>query len=127
MREIDERDVDVDERVVVEALQLLNRLVEGFASVAPLSIAVHAAARVDDEDAHKRLEQTRPLLVALGEELKIPVENLLTPDTLRRVCFEPAADIAAQLSELGARAWQVELTAGLIRAGFEKAESLPEA
>ncbi len=78
-------------------------------------------------DAYKRLEQTRPLLVALGEELKIPVENLLTPDTLRRVCFEPADDVAKQLAELGARAWQVELTADLIRAGFEKAESLPEA
>ena len=78
-------------------------------------------------DAHKRLEQTRPLLVALGEELKIPVENLLTPDTLRRVCFEPASNIEAQLSELGARAWQIQLTAGLIRAGFAKAESLPEA
>ena len=78
-------------------------------------------------DAHKRLEQTRPLLVALAEELKIPVENLLTPDSLRRVCFEPAADISKQLEELGARPWQIELTADLIRAGFEKAESLPEA
>lgn len=78
-------------------------------------------------DAHSRLEQTRPLLVALGEELKIPVENLLTPDTLRRVCFEPESDVAAQLAQLGARAWQVELTEGLIRAGFEKAASLPEA
>lgn len=78
-------------------------------------------------DAHKRLEQTRPLLVALGEELKIPVENLLTPDTLRRVCFEPSPDISAQLSELGARSWQIALTADLIRAGFEKAEYLPEA
>lgn len=78
-------------------------------------------------EAHKRLEQTRPLFVALGEELKIPVENLLTPDLLRRVCFEPSSDIPAQLKELGARAWQIELTAGLIRAGFEKAESLQEA
>lgn len=78
-------------------------------------------------DAHKRLEVTRPLLVALGEELKIPVENLLTPDTLRRICFEPALDIAIQLAELGARAWQVELTLGPITAGFEKAATLPEA
>jgi ribonuclease D len=78
-------------------------------------------------DAYRRLEKTRPLLVALGEELKIPVENLLTPDTLRRVCFEPASDVSMQLAELGARPWQVALTADLIRAGFEKAESLPEA
>jgi len=78
-------------------------------------------------DAFKRLEQTRPLLVELSVELKIPVENLLTPDLLRRVCFEPSKDIRAQLSELGARPWQIELTAQLITAGFEKAESLPEA
>jgi ribonuclease D len=78
-------------------------------------------------EAHKRLEQTRPSLVALSADLKIPVENLLTPDLLRRVCFEPAEDIAEQLRGLGARSWQVELTADLIRAGFEKAASLPEA
>lgn len=78
-------------------------------------------------EAHSRLEQTRPLLVALGEELKIPVENLLTPDTLRRVCFEPEVDIENQLRALGARSWQIGLTADLIRAGFAKAESPPEA
>lgn len=78
-------------------------------------------------EAHKRLEQTRPSLVALSAELKIPVENLLTPDLFRRVCFEPTEDIAEQLRGLGARSWQVELTADLIRAGFEKAASLPEA
>lgn len=78
-------------------------------------------------EAHKRLEQTRPLFVALAQELNLPVENLLTPDLLRRVCFEPSEDIAAQLKELGARSWQITLTEGLIRAGFEKAESLPEA
>lgn len=78
-------------------------------------------------DAHRRLEVTRPLLVALSVELKLPVENLLTPDTLRRICFEPAASIAEQLSSLGARGWQVELVEPLIRAGFEKAELPPEA
>lgn len=78
-------------------------------------------------DAHRRLEVTRPLLVALSVELKLPVENLLTPDTLRRICFEPAPSIADQLSSLGARAWQVELVEPLIRAGFEKAELPPEA
>ena len=78
-------------------------------------------------DAHRRLEVTRPLLVALSAELKLPVENLLTPDTLRRICFEPAASIAEQLSSLGARGWQVELVEPLIRAGFEKAALPPEA
>lgn len=76
-------------------------------------------------DAHRRLELTRPLILALSQELKLPVENLLTPDTLRRVCFEPGPDITEQLTNLGARAWQVELVAGLISSGFEKA-ALPQ-
>jgi ribonuclease D len=76
-------------------------------------------------DAHRRLELTRPLIMALSEELKLPVENLLTPDTLRRVCFEPGSDIVQQLTSLGARAWQVELVSGLISSGFEKA-ALPQ-
>lgn len=78
-------------------------------------------------DAHRRLELTRPLILALSQELKLPAENLLTPDTLRRVCFEPGPDITEQLTNLGARAWQVELVAGLISSGFEKAELPQEA
>lgn len=71
-------------------------------------------------EAHQRLEQTRPILVALAEELAIPIENLLTPDYLRRVCFAPEEDVAAQLLNLGARKWQVNLVAPLIQAGFSQ-------
>ncbi|HEY7853872.1 MAG TPA: ribonuclease D, partial [Aquiluna sp.] len=71
--------------------------------------------------AHIRLSVVRPLMVELATELKLPIENLLTPDYLRRVMFEPGQDIAKQLKELGARDWQVEtvlpvITAGLIQA-----------
>ena len=48
----------------------------------------------------------------------MPAENLLTPDTVRRVMWEPAgADVdavSAQLRALGARDWQVELTAPML-------------
>ena len=71
-------------------------------------------------EAHQRLESTRPKLVALAEELGIPVENLLTPDFLRRVCFAPENDIAQQLLQLGARNWQVSLVAPLIQAEFSR-------
>ena len=71
--------------------------------------------------AHIRLTTVRPLMVELAAELKLPVENLLTPDYLRRVMYEPADDIAAQLRALGARKWQIQtvmpvITAGLIQA-----------
>ncbi len=74
-------------------------------------------------EAHHRLESSRPKLVALAEELAIPVENLLTPDYLRRVCFDPSEDVASQLLELGARNWQVNLVAPLIQAEFSRLQS----
>ncbi len=74
-------------------------------------------------EAHQRLESSRPKLVALAEELAIPVENLLTPDYLRRVCFDPSEDVASQLLELGARNWQVNLVAPLIQAEFSRLQS----
>ena len=71
--------------------------------------------------AHARLEVIRPKLVELAAELSLPVENLLTPDYLRRVCFEPQEDVKSQLAGLGARRWQIELVADLITAGLAQA------
>ena len=68
--------------------------------------------------AHLRLKFTREPLVARAEELSLPVENLLTPDFLRRVCFEPAGDVRSQLAELGARPWQLDQVVPLIEAGL---------
>ncbi|AKU17056.1 HRDC domain-containing protein [Luteipulveratus mongoliensis] len=72
-----------------------------------------------DPVAAERLQQVRDGLGAFGEEHQVPVENLLTPDFLRRVLWHPPdpADqpaVAAALSTLGARPWQVELAAPLI-------------
>jgi ribonuclease D len=72
-------------------------------------------------EAHHRLEVVRPMVMELASELKVPIENLLTPDYLRRVCFEPQDDVAAQLASYGARAWQVELVTEVIQKGLEKA------
>lgn len=80
-------------------------------------------------EAHQRLNAVRPLLVEKATELNLAIELVLTPDILRRVCFQPAEDLAAQLAGLGARSWQIELCAPLIRAGLELAahQPLPEA
>lgn len=69
-----------------------------------------------DPEAAARLGVLRPAVAALADERELPTENLLTPDTLRRVAWQPPEDIsregiAARLTELGARPWQVELTA----------------
>ncbi|MFF3552252.1 HRDC domain-containing protein [Streptomyces tsukubensis] len=62
-----------------------------------------------------RLSAARTAVSALAEELNLPQENLISPDTVRRICWEPPADtspdaVAAALSALGARPWQSTLT-----------------
>jgi len=76
-----------------------------------------------DPVAARRLELARAAMTALAETHHLPVENLLTPDYLRRTLWTPPAtrepgdlldDVVAQLSTLGARSWQIALTAPLI-------------
>lgn len=73
-------------------------------------------------EAHIRLNSVRPLLLQLAAEHGLPIENLLTPDYLRRVMFDPAPDLAKTLRELGARNWQIELCVPVIEAGLIQAQ-----
>jgi ribonuclease D len=66
--------------------------------------------------AAQRLDAARAMLATLSEELNIPAENMLTPDYLRRLCWEPPSDLTPDglkqaLGERGARSWQIELLA----------------
>lgn len=77
-------------------------------------------------EADARLRAARPAVAELGERLEVPTENLLTPELLRRVCWEPpspgdAEAIADALRRLGAREWQIELTAPVIAEAFVRA------
>jgi ribonuclease D len=74
-------------------------------------------------DADARLKAARAALGVLSETLSIPVENLLTPETLRRVAWAPPADvtpesIGAALAGWGARPWQIEATSQVIAQAF---------
>jgi ribonuclease D len=69
-----------------------------------------------DPVAAARLSAARSTVVEIAERYHLPVENLLSPDALRRVMWQPpepadAAGIAQALRALGARPWQVALTA----------------
>lgn len=82
-------------------------------------------------EADGRLKRARGAVVARAEELSLPVENLLTPDTLRRVAWTPPADVTSEsvgaaLAALGARDWQVEATAQLIAQAFVELPQVPE-
>ncbi|MET0839853.1 MAG: HRDC domain-containing protein, partial [Marmoricola sp.] len=74
-----------------------------------------------DPVAAARLATARVLVNAFAEERDVPVENLLTPDYLRRVLWKPPATtgdvetaVAEELARLGARVWQIEITAPMI-------------
>jgi ribonuclease D len=76
-----------------------------------------------DPVAARRLQVAREAVTALSEEVQVPAENLLTPDFLRRVLWAPPETrdpepltraVSMALRELGARAWQVRLTAPII-------------
>ncbi|MDM7489264.1 ribonuclease D [Rhodococcus sp. CSLK01-03] len=71
-----------------------------------------------DPEAAARLTAARSALAELSEQVQVPVENLVGPEMVRRLCWEwqvPAdADVVAYIEERfaadGARPWQRELT-----------------
>ncbi|SDS43935.1 ribonuclease D [Friedmanniella luteola] len=72
-----------------------------------------------DPEAAARLNAVREALGAKAAELELPVENLLTPDYVRRLAWRPPqplteASVDAALAASGARPWQRELTVPLI-------------
>ncbi|NMH96462.1 ribonuclease D [Pseudonocardia acidicola] len=72
-----------------------------------------------DPEAAARLSAARSAIARVSEQWSIPVENLLQPDLLRRICWSPPPDgsgetVAEALRSGGARPWQIELTAPLL-------------
>jgi ribonuclease D len=65
-----------------------------------------------DPDAAARLTAARAVVIELSARYQVPVENLLQPDLLRRLCWQPPdGSVAEALRAGGARPWQIELTA----------------
>jgi ribonuclease D len=88
-----------------------------------------------DPVAARRLVLARESTLALAKEHNLPVENLLTPDYLRRVLWAPPEtrdpaqlldEVGAALSAYGARRWQVELTAPVLTQAILEADEEPE-
>ncbi|MGY0057613.1 HRDC domain-containing protein [Streptomyces sp. LZ34] len=76
-----------------------------------------------DPAAAARLSAARTAVTALAERLNLPQENLIAPDTVRRLCWEPPAEatadsVAAVLHGYGARPWQIEQTTPLLLAAL---------
>ena len=72
-----------------------------------------------DPAAATRLQAARAGLAEVSEKHAVPVENILSPDLVRRIMWSPptpveTATIAELLRTGGAREWQIELTLDLL-------------
>jgi ribonuclease D len=77
-------------------------------------------------EADRRFKAARAAVTEVAEHLTMPVENVLTPDTLRRIAWRPPADLSVTtirtvLEESGARPWQIDATAQRILQAFVEA------
>ncbi|MBO1901864.1 ribonuclease D [Leucobacter weissii] len=89
----------------------------------PGSIPHHRNWAQRHPEAAARLAAARAALAEEAERLTMPLENLLTPDTLRRLAWDPPSPatpetVSARLLELGARPWQAIATAAVIAEAF---------
>lgn len=76
-----------------------------------------------DPVAAERLAATRAALTEFAEEHVIPVENVCSPDPLRRVVWSPPAErdeagFTAALRAHGVRDWQAQVVAPMLVAAF---------
>jgi len=80
------------------------------------------------------LSHARLRLEKISEENSIPVENLITPELVRRICWSPPAGstenlqveaVQTHLLSLGARSWQVNLVGQAISEALLEKEAVP--
>ena len=80
------------------------------------------------------LSHARAAIELIAEENQIPVENLITPEHVRRVCWKPpvgatsnlsVSEVESALAELGARQWQIDLVAPSLAAALLEREPIP--
>lgn len=89
-----------------------------------------------DPVADRRFRAAREATLRIAEEHAVPVENLITPDYVRRAMWAPpttrepallASEMRAQLAGYGARPWQLELvTDALVEATLAADEPVEE-
>ena len=80
-------------------------------------------------EAYRRFVIARDLINRAAAAMDIPAENVLTPEHLRRLCWQPmdagsATAIDQQLLDLGSRRWQRDVAVPLIVEAFSQAASL---
>ncbi|MBA3489585.1 MAG: ribonuclease D [Longispora sp.] len=74
-----------------------------------------------------RLTRAREVIIAMAATHGLPQENLISPDSVRRLCWTPPepvedASVAAFLRRLGTRQWQVDLVTPALVAAFHEVD-----
>ena len=76
------------------------------------------------------LSHARFNLQKRAEELSIPLENLISPEVVRRICWNVGErkheSVTEALLALGARRWQAEIAAPILEAALQEKEPLAE-
>jgi ribonuclease D len=122
------RSVRRNQRQWLAALERARQLPEEDLPVLTLRTEGPPPARAwPDRDpvAAGRLSQARAALREFAHAHSIPVENLLTPDSLRRVLWAPPPDptldsISAALLDLGARRWQIDIAGPILEEAINR-------
>lgn len=71
------------------------------------------------------LSHARFNLGAKAEELSLPLENLLSPELVRRICWTPPeGSVYEALIAMGARQWQAEIASPILQAALLETEPL---
>lgn len=72
-----------------------------------------------DPVAAERLTAAKEGVAALAEDWSIAPELLLSPELMRKVCWEPPDDLEDFLRSAGAREWQIAVCGPILRAALE--------
>lgn len=79
------------------------------------------------------LSHARAAIELIAQENEIPVENLITPEHVRRLCWKPPAgatetlsitEVRQALTDLGARQWQIALVTPALAAALLEREAV---
>ena len=81
---------------------------------------------------YARLTHARAALIELSAQIQIPTENLVTPEFVRKICWQdpPSSNsdyenfVTEQLNKMGARPWQIELVTPSISSCLSQTQPL---
>jgi ribonuclease D len=79
---------------------------------------------------YARLTHARAALIELSKQIQIPTENLVTPELVKKICWQqpPSSSseyesfVTTQLTQMGARPWQIEQVSPVIAAKLDATE-----